>query len=106
MSVSGRGAMSMTTFRKRLVEVWLCLLRSTLVIGVLMIAACGTVPVTGRQQFMLVSESEEAQMGLTAYREILSKENLSRDRRLNALVQRVGKRIAAVANRPDYQWEF
>ena len=96
----------MTTFRRRLVEVWLCLLRSTLVIGVLMIAACGTVPVTGRQQFMLVSESEEAQMGLTAYREILSKENLSRDRRLNALVQRVGKRIAAVANRPDYQWEF
>jgi predicted Zn-dependent protease len=98
--------MSMPISRKRLVQVRLCLLWSTLVIGVSVISACGTVPVTGRQQLMLISESDETQMGLTAYRDILSKETISRDQRLNALVQRVGRRIAAVAERPDYQWEF
>lgn len=92
--------------RKRFVQVRSCVRWSTLVVGVLVLVACGTVPITGRQQLMLMSEPEEEQLGLTAYREILSKEHVSRNQRLNALVQRVGRRIAAVANRPDYQWEF
>lgn len=97
----------MSLSRKRCVQMRSCVLGGTLVLmGMLVIVACGTVPITGRQQFMLVSESEEAQLGLTAYREILSKESISRDPRLNAIVQRVGRRIAAVADRPDYQWEF
>lgn len=77
-----------------------------LIVGVLIIFACETVPITGRQQLMLLSASEEVQLGLTAYREILSKENISQAPQVNALVQRVGRRIAAVSNRPDYQWEF
>ncbi|MBM3223327.1 MAG: M48 family metallopeptidase [Candidatus Tectomicrobia bacterium] len=68
--------------------------------------ACQTVPVTGRQQLILLSESEESQMGLSAYQQVLREERLSHDPRYNELVQRVGQRIAAVANRPDYAWEF
>ena len=79
---------------------------SALIMGVLVIFACETVPITGRQQLMLLSEPEEVQLGLTAYREILSQENISQEPQVNALVQRVGRRIAAVSNRPDYQWEF
>ncbi|PON18865.1 peptidase M48 family protein [Candidatus Entotheonella serta] len=79
---------------------------SALMLGALIIFACETVPITGRSQLMLLSGPEEVQLGLTAYREILSQEKLSRNRRVNALVQRVGERIAAVSNRPDYQWEF
>ncbi|MGE3537748.1 MAG: M48 family metallopeptidase [Candidatus Tectimicrobiota bacterium] len=45
-------------------------------------------------------------MGLSAYRQVLGEERLSRDARYNALVTQVGQRIAAVANRPDYAWEF
>ncbi len=78
----------------------------TLVVGVLVIVACETVPITGRQQFIILSEPEELQLGLSAYREILSKEKVSGNRRINAMVQRVGRRIAAVSDRPDYQWEF
>ncbi|ETX09056.1 MAG: hypothetical protein ETSY2_01730 [Candidatus Entotheonella gemina] len=74
--------------------------------GVLVIVACETVPVTGRSQLILLSEPEELQLGLTAYREILSQENVSRSRRVNAMVQRVGERIAAVSDRPNYEWEF
>ena len=96
----------MTVSRQRWLQARSHLLRSALMLSLLTLFACATAPITGRQQFILVSEPEEQQLGLTAYREILSKEKMSGDRRANALVQRVGKRIAAVANRPDYQWEF
>ena len=65
-----------------------------------LLAACESAPVTGRSQMMLVSESEERQMGLQAYRQVLSKEPLSHDVETNALVEKVGRRIAAAAERP------
>jgi len=68
--------------------------------------ACETVPVTGRRQLQLVSASEETQLGLTTYQQILRKSKVSTDTELNALVTRVGTRIAAVADRPDFQWEY
>lgn len=96
----------MNSFRTYFVRSHL-LLWSVWVVGALFIlCACQTVPVTGRQQLLLISEPEETQMGLAAYREILKKEKVSKNRRVNALVQRVGNRIAKVANRPDYKWEF
>ena len=45
-------------------------------------------------------------MGLLAYHQILKEERVSRDPRYNDLVAQVGRRIAAVANRPDYAWGF
>lgn len=79
-----------------------------------LLAACETAPVTGRSQIMLVSESEETQMGLQAYQQVLSTERQSRNPEINALVERVGRRIAAAAERPPenmwraprYRWEF
>jgi predicted Zn-dependent protease len=66
---------------------------------------CETVPYTGRQQIQLVSPSEEAQMGVQAFQEIVGKATLSTDAQANAMVQRVGSRIAAVTGL-SYQWEF
>lgn len=73
---------------------------------VLLVVACQTVPVTGRSQLMLLSESAEIQMGLTAYREVLGKAKVSGDPALNDQVTRVGRRIAEATGRSDYQWEF
>ena len=78
------------------------------------LAACESAPVSGRSQIMLVSESEERDMGLKAYREVLSKEPLSGNTQANALVEKVGRRIAAAAERPPedmwraphFRWEF
>lgn len=91
-------------------------MRSLPFLGVVaaLLAACETAPVTGRSQMMLVGESEERQMGLQAYREVLSKEQLSEDAKANALVEKVGRRIAAAAERPPgdlwraprFRWEF
>lgn len=55
---------------------------------------------------MLVGPSEELRLGAQASREILKKETECHDPRYTEPVRRVGMRIARVANRPDYQWEF
>ena len=68
--------------------------------------ACETVPITGRSQVMLVTEGEEAQMGLESYQQILGKAKVSTDARLTEQVTRVGRRIAEATERKDYQWEF
>lgn len=70
------------------------------------VAACRSTPVTGREQLILVPESQEIQMGLTAYQQILSESKLSNDSEKVEMVRRVGERIAAVADKPDYKWEF
>jgi predicted Zn-dependent protease len=63
-------------------------------------------PYTHRKQLVMFSPAQEMQMGLQSARAILQKEPLSRDPRLNAIVQRVGRKLAAAANKPEYQWEF
>lgn len=71
-----------------------------------LLAGCGTNPVTGRSQLIMMGEQEEQQMGLQAYRETLAQKTVSRDPAQNARVQRIGKRIALATGRSDYQWEF
>jgi predicted Zn-dependent protease len=70
------------------------------------VAACQQAPVTGRQQLILLPESQDAQMGLQAYQEIKQASKISRDSELNRRVQRVGKRIAKVSPHPEWDWEF
>ena len=67
---------------------------------------CHSTPVTGRRQLLVVPEKQEVAMGVDAYGEILAKEKLSTNQQYIDMVNRVGKRIAAVADRPDYDWEF
>src|SRR5438093_12013618 len=67
---------------------------------------CQTNPETGRKQLSLVSASQETQLGLQAFQEMKQEVPLSKDPQANAMVQRVGKRIASVAKLPNAQWEF
>lgn len=82
------------------------LLISLVALTLLVPIACQTVPITGRSQLQLVTESDETRMGAQAYREILRKSRLSRDLYLNDLVTRVGSRIATVTGKTGYAWEF
>ena len=67
---------------------------------------CTTVPYTNRSQLMLMSESDDLQLGAAAYQEVLTKAKIVARPEITAPVQRVGQRIAAAADKPDYQWEF
>lgn len=71
-------------------------------------AGCTTVPVTGRSQFNIMSPKEEMTLGLSEFDKMKKQVPVSKDPQLNALVQKVGRRIAEVAkaDMPDAQWEF
>lgn len=78
---------------------------SLAILAVLMIG-CQSVQQTGRAQFIVVSESQERQLGEQAYQDILKKSRLSTRSDWQAQLRRVGQRIAAAAGQPDYKWEF
>ena len=77
-----------------------------LLLSLLLFSGCLTVPETGRRQVMLISSSQEMQLGLSAFQQMKKETPVSRDPAVNAMVQRVGRRIAAVAELPGAQWEF
>ncbi|BCA54058.1 putative Peptidase M48, Ste24p [Nitrospira sp. KM1] len=70
------------------------------------LAGCYRAPGTARDQLIFFSEEKELQFGLSAYREVLRQAPLSTNPEINETIQRVGNRIAKVANKPEYQWEF
>ncbi len=84
----------------------LCMLVLGLVVTGFASPGCSTVQETGRQRIMLVTEGQEQSLGLDAYKDVLAQEKRSSDARMTAIVERVGRRIAEAANRPDFKWEF
>tara|TARA_B100000676_G_scaffold304593_1_gene357154 strand:- start:527 stop:1543 length:1017 start_codon:yes stop_codon:yes gene_type:complete len=76
------------------------------VLAAVMWTGCTTVPETGRTQFNLVSGKWERSMGRQAFNRIKAKQSFSEDQEAAAMVQRVGRRIAAVAPLEGAQWEF
>ncbi len=72
----------------------------------LVLAGCTTVPYTERSQFMMVSETEEVRIGEEAFEKVKAESKLNRDPRLNALLRRVGLRIARASGAEDLDWEF
>lgn len=74
----------------------------------LLIQGCATVPVTERRQLRLVSAEQEMQLGLASFEQMKKEMPISKDPAANALVQKVGQRIAAAAGQdlPNAQWEF
>ena len=82
---------------------------STLVaMTVALLCGCNTVPVTGRKQLNIMPVGEEMQLGLTSFDKLKKETPVSKDAAANALVQKVGKRLAAIADpdMPKAQWEF
>ncbi len=75
-----------------------------LIIG--LIAGCSSAPYTGRSQLIVVSEGQEAALGDDAYRHVLRDSVVTRASDAERIVRKVGERIAAAANKPEYKWEF
>ena len=82
------------------------LIRLGIMLAVVILAACETVPETGRSQLLLISPDQETQLGLTEFERLKSSTPVSEDAELNAMLQSVGQRVAAVAPLPNARWEF
>jgi len=69
---------------------------------------CSTVPVTGRSQLNLMSQDQEMQLGLQSFDQMKKEVPISNNAQAKALVEKVGKKVAAVAgpDMPNAQWEF
>jgi predicted Zn-dependent protease len=91
-------------------------LRACLILT-LLIVSCSTVPLTGRRQLNLVSDSSVLSMSAQQYDEFLSSHEVIRNTKEAAMVQRVGRRIQDAVERyfaehnmsdrlKGYSWEF
>jgi predicted Zn-dependent protease len=79
---------------------------SIIVIFVFVFVTCYKAPVTGRSQLILLPQEQVAQMGVTAFQELLQKEDLSKNPEYNEAVRTVGTRITRVSDTPNYSWEY
>jgi predicted Zn-dependent protease len=73
----------------------------------LLLPACATNPATGRTEFNIVSEEQELAMGKETHEEILGEFAVYDEKpELNAMVERIGMKIAAGSPRPNLPWTF
>ncbi|SHF27806.1 M48 family metallopeptidase [Dysgonomonas macrotermitis] len=83
----------------------------------LLLSSCGSVPVTGRKQMLLVSDQEVLTLSLQQYDEFIKTAPKSTDKANTALVQKVGRNIANAVESymkangmesliSSYSWEF
>lgn len=70
------------------------------------IAACTTVPETGRRQLNFLDPRDEAALGLTEFEKIKKSQPISDNATYNAQVHRVGERLSRVMPIPNAEWEF
>ena len=70
------------------------------------LVACAINPATGESQLAFFNEAEEIQLGAEVDREFLSNSYTYADPELEAYVESLGRRLAAVSERPDLPWSF
>ncbi len=93
-------------------------MKTTLILaGLVFLAGCATVAVTGRQQLSLISNEELIPMAAQQYSEVIQKGPLSKNAEQTAMIRRVGvsvqkavERYMATAGRSSelagFNWEF
>jgi len=88
-----------------------------LLISILFLSSCSTVPVTGRQQLNLISDSEMMAMSYQQYGQFLSENKKSSNQQQTDMVKRCGLRIQKAVEQyfaqnnmsehlNGYKWEF
>ena len=78
-----------------------------LVIGaVTLLSSCAANPVSGKQDFMLISEQEEIDMGKKVDASVIKEYGLYDDPRLTAYVSDMGRRLGKLSHRPQLEYSF
>ncbi len=100
---------------QRILKKWPLIISSTLLITI--VVACATVPITGRKQLNLVSDSEVMGMSFSQYDQFLEENKISSDKEKTAMVKRVGEKISKAVEKymadnghsshiAGFEWEF
>jgi predicted Zn-dependent protease len=90
------------------------LLRSTkavpaialILLGLMGLQSCAVNPATGQGNLVLMSERRELEIGKEEHDKVMASMRVMQDERINAYVNEVGQRVAAVSHRPDLKYTF
>lgn len=73
---------------------------------VLLLTSCAVNPVTGKQELMLLSESEELRLGRETDAEIVKQYGIYEDSKLTAYLNGICQRLAKVSHWPQLTYQF
>ncbi len=76
------------------------------VVSLVLINSCSVNPVTGKKQLMLVSESQEATLGVDYDPQVISTFGLYEDALLQSFVDKKGTEMGKISHRPNLQYHF
>lgn len=90
---------------------------SAIIVALTFLTSCGSVPLTGRKQILLVSDQEVYEAGLTQYKAYMNEAQLSTDTKKAAMVKSVGNKLAKATEKylkasgfeseiSNLSWEF
>jgi predicted Zn-dependent protease len=71
-----------------------------------MLSSCARNPVTGKQEFMLLSESDEIKMGQQTDVSVVQMYGIYDDDKLAKYIDEIGQKMAKISHRPNLKYEF
>jgi predicted Zn-dependent protease len=71
-----------------------------------MFSSCARNPVTGKQEFMLLSESDEIKMGKQTDVSVVQMYGVYDDEKLTKYIDEIGQKMAKISHRPNLTYEF
>jgi predicted Zn-dependent protease len=84
---------------------FVCRLASRSLLMALLLAGCAANP-TGGANFVLMSEKRELEIGKEEHEKLLQNSQVYQDAKLQAYVEQVGKKLAAISHRPELEYHF
>jgi predicted Zn-dependent protease len=81
-------------------------LSGSIIIILLILDSCAKNPVTGKNEFMLMSKDQEIAMGQQSDPEIVNFFGLYQDPKLQQFIDEKGKQMAAISHREELPYEF
>jgi predicted Zn-dependent protease len=77
-----------------------------LITALILVTGCSVNPVTGKQDFVLISETQEIQMGREYNSQVLKQFPVYQDEELQDYVQEIGESLAEKSHRPNLIYRF
>ncbi len=88
-------------------KVWLRLVGLFLLITIVVWGiSCAINPVTGKREFMLLTQNDEIALGRQADKDVVSTYGLYPDQNLQNYITTIGKKMAKLSHRPNLDWQF
>ncbi len=75
-------------------------------VSLLQLSGCAKNPVSGGQDFVMLSEQDEIQLGKKAHQDILKQYGIYPDKKLQAYVDRIGQKLATHSHRGQLRFTF